>query len=206
VTGTGIVSDDGPAIVAAGNAASIVYIGAAGATVSSYTVLPTNRKYILGGGISVRDTIEDDGGNILEAWVGSYATAFAWEGAPQIIGSLAYPMLALNNGPHSFKRIYINCTASNGCLDIWDFGATNVSMDYGALQTGNGNPTDYLGMHAIFSSGGFSYRFDKMLFTTGSPGTNAESNVGFSPIPSVVFNNKGGQISQPSGNWAVTRS
>jgi hypothetical protein len=208
LTGSGIVSDDGPAIVAAANSGAIaIYIGTTGATISSYTILPQLRKYLIGGQVIVNDTIESDGAVVIQSASSSTTPAFSWESAIQFVGAPAYPLFALRNGTHTFRNVGINCTAANGCLDIWDVNVSaNFSFDNGFLQTGNGGTNDYLGMHAIFQGDGFSFRFDKMTFLTGSPGTNAQSNVGFSPIPTVVFKNTNGQLGLPTGNFAVTRS
>jgi len=78
-------------------------------------------------------------------------------------------------------------------------------MESSVLSTSTG-PADYLGMHAIFQNDGFSFRFNKMLFSTGSPGTNSNSNVGFSPVPTIVFKNMNGNPGLPTGNFAVTQS
>lgn len=208
LTGAGIVSDDGPAWVAAASSANAVYIPSSGSTISSYTVLPgRGAKYYLGGGVTLRDTLEDDGGNSFQSWSSSSPGAFSWEGTPCLLGTLAYPVIAMRGSPHSFRHTCLASNMNNASLVLYDFGSTNVSIDYSSLQTNTlGNPYDYLGMHGLFQGCGFSFRFDKDLFITGSPGTNAESNIGFSPTPTMVFTNQNGQINCPTGNWAVTHS
>jgi len=204
LTGTGIVSDDGPAILAAITADNVVYIPSVGATISSYTALPNGGKLLLNGTLSLNDTLSIHG-NTIEGLLTPNQPAFSWEGTAPINGS-AYPMLTAQFGATVLKRVTVNCTASNGCLDYYDNGSTEDSFDYVNWSTGSGTTSDYLGMHALFNSCGFSYRFDKNLFSTGSPGTNLQSNVGFSPIPSVLFQNQNGQAACPSGNFGVTRS
>src|SRR5712691_764532 len=212
LTGATIVSDDGPALVAAcASFGAPCYVPAVGARVSSYTILPTFSKMILAGSITTDDTIEFRGGEIVEGWLGASSAQFAWEGnVASFAGQKAYPQISLDGGPHVFRRVMFNCTASNGCLNVADYSSgnpvTNVTMDGSAMGTGNGTTSDYLGQHAIFQADGFSFRFDKMLFTTGSPGTNAQTSVGFSPIPTIIFKNFKGQAGAPTGNFAVTRS
>lgn len=212
ISGATARSDDGPALVAACVSFGLpCYVPASGITVNSFSNVPSNVRVLMAGSITTNDTVQFNGGEIVEGWDGGSSAAFAWEGnAPSFIGSKAYPQVNLLNGPHVFRKTTINCTAGNGCLNLTDQNATglvtNVTMDNGVMTTGNGNTTDYLGMHAIFQNGGFGFRFDKMTFLTGSPGANAAASVGLSPIPTVVFKNKDGNASFPTGNFGVTRS
>lgn len=212
LTGAGIVSDDGPALAAACTAfGPPCYVPVTGARVSSFTSIPGNSKMILAGSISTDDTIQFNGGEIVEGWLGASSAAFAWEGtAGGFIGGKAYPQITLSNGPHVFRKTTFSCTASNGCLQLTDFSSggtvTNVTMDSSVMSTGNGSSTDYLSVHAIFQADGFSFRFDKMAFLTGSPGPNNANSIGQSPIPTVVFKNTNGQAGFPTGNFSVTRS
>jgi hypothetical protein len=210
LSGVGVVSDDGPAISGVTHTGGYtVYIPPSGAIVNSYTQLNTgagqNRHFLLDGFITLNDTLETDSG-IFEGW-GTYApSAFAWEGSQGFGGSLAYPMLALT-GSTVFKNLSVFCYASNGCLNMWDVGSTNDSFDYVSFATGNGNTTDYLGQHAIFGYGSFSYRWDKCLFITGSPGANSQASIGNSPIPSLIFKESAYDRSNaPTGNFSITRS
>jgi hypothetical protein len=212
VSGVSVVSDGGPALVAACAAfGAPCYVPRAGVTVNSYTSIPGNSKMIMAGSITTNDTLQFPGGAVVEGWVGDSSVAFAWEGnAGGIVGAKAYPQAVINNGGNVFSRVSFNCTASNGCLNIYEpanSGATNASFDYATFGTGNGNTTDYLGQHAIFGSGAFSYRWDKCLFITGSPGANTGASIGNSPIPTVIFKMASGNgANAPSGNWAISRS
>jgi hypothetical protein len=212
LTGAGIVSDDGPALVAAcAQFGAPCYVPSAGARVSSYTIIPGNAKMIMAGNVTTDDTIQLNGGNVIEGWLAASSASFAWEGnAGGFGGAKAYPQITLNNGPFVFRKVAFNCTASNGCLSLTDYGSgspvSNVTMDSSVMSTGGGNTTDFLGMHAIFQADGFSFRFDKMTFLTGSPGPNNTNSIGQSPIPTIVFKNKAGAAGLPTGNFAVTRS
>ncbi len=212
LTSAGIVSDDGPALAAAcAGFGPPCYVPVTGARVSSFTSIPGNAKMMVAGQIITDDTIQFNGGEVVEGWLGGSSAAFAWEGnAGGFTGAKAYPQITLSNGPHVFRKTLFYCTASNGCLQMVDFSSgstvTNVTMDSSVMSTGNGTPSDYLGMHAIFQADGFSFRFDKMTFLTGSPGPNNTTSIGQSPIPTIVFKNTNGQAGLPTGNFAVTRS
>ncbi len=209
VTGKSIVSDDGPVLAAAcASFANPCYIPlSAGARVSSYTQIPHNARMIVAGGVTLDDTIELAGSVKIEGWTGPSQASFAWEGNGAGFGSTkAYPLFVLAGVQPIFSHVDINCQAANGCLGIYDTGVTNFTMDNSVIASGGGNTTDYLGMHAIFQGHGFSFRFDKDTFSTGSPGANTGASVGFSPIPTVVFKNQGGAAGFPTANWAITRS
>ncbi len=208
LTGATVVSDDGPVLAAAcASFGNPCYIPNSVATrVSSYTQIPHNARMIVAGGVTLDDTIELGASVKVEGWTGPSQASFAWEGnGTNFGGTKAYPFFVLAVVQPIFSHIDINCQASNGCLDFYDTGVTNLTMDNCVLSTGNGSSVDYLGMHAIFQGHGFSFRFDKTTFSTGSPGANTQASIGFSPMPTVVFkNDKNGNVA--TGNWAITRS
>jgi len=211
LSGITAVSDDGPALIAACAAFSACYISSAGATVNSYTVIPNGVKMLLYGSITANDTLQFGPITIVQGWGGLSSASFNWEGGAGIAGSKAYPVVDVQGAsPIVFRQTQVSCNAANGCLAIADYGGgsntSNFTMENSSLSTGGGNATDYLGMHAIFQHDGFSFRFNRMLFSTGSPGANANTNVGFSPVPTIVFKNQNGQGNLPTGNFAVTQS
>ncbi len=208
VTGNSIVSDDGPVLKAAcASFSNPCYVSTGGARISSYTLIPHNASIIMAGSVTLDDTLELGAQVKVEGWNVPSQNQFSWEGNnASLIGTKAYPLITLTGSAPVFRKIDINCQASNGCLDLYDTGVFNLTMDYSNLNTGNGTTSDYLGMHAIFQGDGFGFRFDKMQFSTGSPGANTQASVGNSPIPSVVFKNTGGNATLPTGNWAVTQS
>lgn len=198
-------SDDGPALIAAATSAAVVYIPTQGVVINSYTILPGARWFKLGGDISGNDTIENGTATNWESISASPQVAsFSWSTTRQIIGS-AYPQMVIKN-LNTFNRFFFACTASNGCLNTVDSQDTvNVSFDFTQFSTGNGAITDYLGMNQIFKGGGFTYRYHKCLFTTGTPGPNDNANIGNSPIPSIVFIPRSSD-NQGTGNFEVTSS
>jgi hypothetical protein len=209
----GIVSDGGPAILAAGAASQIVYIPPSGTTVNSYTLLPnafgTNRKLLVAGTVTINDTVEVNDWD-LETWGLTSPSAFAWQGVTGFSSHYAYPMVAVNAGPSIFRSFLIQCSALNGCLDIYEIpgsGAINTTFEYVTLSTGAGSDSDYLGLHGLFGFGGFSTRFDKVTFLTGSPGANSTSGIGGSFMPSFIFKlSSNNTANAPSGNFSITRS
>jgi hypothetical protein len=211
--GVGIVSDGGPAILAAGAGSQIVYIPPSGTIVNSYTLLPnafgTNRKLLVAGTITINDTVEVNDWD-LETWGLAFPGAFAWQGVTGFSSHYAYPMVAVNAGPNIFRSFLIQCSALNGCLDVYEIpgsGAINTTFEYVTLSTGAGGNSDYLGLHGLFGFGGFSTRFDKVTFLTGTPGANSTSGIGGSFMPSFIFKlSSNNSANAPSGNFSITRS
>jgi hypothetical protein len=213
LSGVGIVSDGGPSILAAGASSQIVYIPPSGTTVNSYTLLPNafgaNRKLFVAGTITTNDTVEVNDWD-LETWGLAFPGAFAWQGVTGFSGHYAYPMVAVNAGPNIFRYFLIQCSAANGCLDVYEVpgsGAINTTFEYATLSTGGGSNSDYLGLHGLFGFGGFSTRFDKVTFLTGTPGVNSTSGIGGSFMPSFIFKlSSSNTANAPSGNFSITRS
>lgn len=181
-----IQSDDGPALIAAANSATNIYIPSQGLNINSYTILPSGRHYKFGGGIQASHTIESSGASVFTYEGVGGGSAAGWGPGASIAGS-AYPQLVLGNNDN-YERIFFVCTAFNGCLNTVDsLNATEISFDYVQFSTGQGTTVDYIGMNQLFKGGGFAFRYSKVLFTTGSPGPNDNTNIGNSPIPSVQF-------------------
>jgi hypothetical protein len=214
LSGVGVVSDDGPAMIAASGAGTAaIYVPATGATINSFTELGATvghrKKLLMQGSIALNDTLSIVNWN-LESWGVIDPAAFAWQGVTGLSGSTAYPMVAINGGPNVFRYVEVGCAASNGCLDIYEVpgsGAINTTFEYSVLSTGAGSNSDYLGLHGLFGFGGFSTRFDKVTFLTGTPGVNSISGIGGSFMPSFIFKlSSSNTANAPSGNFSITRS
>lgn len=185
--GLTIRSDDGPAMVAAAIASPVSYIPASGATINSYTVLPAVKLVKVGGSITTNDTIEIGSASKLEGWSSTSAQSFSSGSFPNIQGATAYPQLVFNTSAR-LNKVHLQCTAANGCLSGLDtVDAVGLGFDDVDLVSSAGNLTDYLGMNLIFQGGSFNYRFKNVLFTSGTPGANDTTNVGNSPIPTVLL-------------------
>lgn len=196
-----ILSDDGPALIAAANSSKAVYIPTQGITINSYTVAPGNKDYRLTANITANDTIESGSANTWESVSAGNPTSFSWSSVNGISGT-AYPQMVLG-ATNNTNRFSFVCSASNGCLNTVDsMDAVNLSFDYTQFSTGNGNLTDYIGMNQLFMGGSFGFRWNKCILTTGTPGANDNTNIGNSPIPSVVFMPRVSD-SQGTGNFSI---
>lgn len=187
VTGAAIASDDSQPLILASASSPRVLVPVGGITLNSYTLIPssTNVYITLNGDIASNDTLEFQGGAIVESSAAGNVISFGLHSGRSIVGT-AFPQL-VTNAAFNLNRVLVNCPAANGCLNEYNFQGTNISYDYSDFSTGNGNTTDYLGMNMIIATGGFSYRFHKSTFQTGTPGPNNNSNIGESPIPSVLL-------------------
>lgn len=192
LSGVAIESDDGPALKAAASTTNggSIYIPTAGIVINSYTQLNQqffNYNLNMAGGITLNDTLEFDGSVRATGSNNLGASAFAWLG-PSSFSGTAYPLVNSESNANNFYNVAFNCLALNGCLDYYaDSGNINDTFDYVYWATGSGQTSDCIGQHAIFATGGFSFRFNKNTFETGPCGPNNEASVGLSPIPSVVF-------------------
>jgi hypothetical protein len=201
-------SDDGPALRAAISAArgyAPVQVSFP-LTINSYTQLDPaviNFKLNLMSNITVNDTLEFSDGATVTGLTAPPGTAFAWSGTPQISGT-AYPLIATFGNSDLFQYVALVSNVQNGYLTFYAPGTVNDSFDYVIFSGGEGLNNDYIGMLAVFQSGGFSYRFNKDLFTTSAAGGTSESFIGYSPLPSVAFLTR--SDGTPTGNWTIEHS
>jgi len=201
-------SDDGPALRAAVSAArgSAPVQVSFPLTINSYTQLNPaviNFKLNLMSNITANDTLEFSDGATVTGMTAPPGTAFAWSGAPQISGT-AYPLIATFGNSDLFQYVALVSNVQNGYLTFYAPGTINDSFDYVTFSGGEGSNNDYTGMLAVFQSGGFSYRFNKDLFTTSAAGGTSESFIGYSPLPSVAFLTRADGT--PTGNWTIEHS
>ena len=208
-----IVSDDGPAILAACGTGQTCYIPTAGARINSYTALPGTVKFLMGGNIQLSNSIEFSSSSTIDCARSGSNTSFAWIGcAAAFQGGTAYPVISVTGNSVSFTHFSVLSGAQNGALLMADYAdngvggpLTNLTIDYSTMVTST-SAVDYLGQQMIWQSDGFGFRFDKNAFLTGSPGTNANTSIGNSPVPSIIFKNQLGVGAAPTGNFAFTRS
>ncbi len=212
LSGTSIKSDDGPALKAAASVTNggEIYIPPSGIVINSFTQL--NRPFFsytlsMAGDITLNDTLEFVGSARATGTNNPPRGAFEWLGGSSFVGT-AYPLVTTDSGPNHFDNVIFNCTALNGCLDfaaVVDDSNINDSFEYVYWSSGAGQTSDCIGQHAIFATGGFSFRFKFNTFATSPCGPNAESSVGLSPIPSVVFTPRLDD-NTPTGNFVVESS
>jgi hypothetical protein len=205
-----IKSDDGPALKAAGLVTNggAVYIPPAGITINSYTQLKLYQVSLqMAGSIRLNDTLEAQGSLQAIGTNNPPPSAFTWSGYSAFNGA-AYPLLNTIGGANHFYNIGFICPSLNGCLNyaaVVDDSNINDTFDYVYWATGAGQTNDCIGQHAIFATGGFSFRFNKNTFATSPCGANSEASVGLSPIPSFVFMPRIDD-NTPTGNWVVEHS
>jgi hypothetical protein len=212
VRGAEIKSDDGPALKAAASVTNggAVYVPPSGIVINSYTQL--NRPFFsynlsMAGDITLNDTLEFLGPVRASGTNNPPRGAFGWLGGSSFIGT-AYPLVTTDSGPNHFDNIIFNCTALNGCLDfaaVVDDSNIDDTFEYVYWSTGGAQTSDCIGQHAIFATGGFSFRFKFNTFGTSPCGPNSESSVGSSPVPSVVFTPRLDD-NTPTGNFIVESS
>jgi hypothetical protein len=212
MSGTTIKSDDGPALKAAASVTNggAVYIPPSGIVINSYTQLDKpffSYNLSMAGDITLNDTLEFLGSVRATGTSNPPRGAFEWLGGSSFVGT-AYPLVTTDSGPNHFDNVIFNCTALNGCLDfaaVVDDSNINDSFEYVYWSSGAGQTSDCIGQHAIFATGGFSFRFKFNTFATSPCGPNSESSVGLSPIPSVVFTPRLDD-NTPTGNFIVESS
>jgi hypothetical protein len=177
-------------------------------TINSYCQLDTadfGYHLNLNGPITANDTLEFDGGVTINGVSAPPPPAFAWSGAAQISGA-AYPLIVTTGGANLFRNVTVGMNAQNGYLGLYrpPNGGANDSFDYVYFVGGEGQSNDYIGMLAVFETGGFSFRFNKCLFETSAAGGESETFIGYSPLPSVAFRTRpDGTL---TGNWTVEHS
>jgi hypothetical protein len=202
-------SDDGPALQAAAFVTNggKVYIPSEGIVLNSYTQLH-HQFYTynleMGGNITLNDTLDVDAGASVAGSTSPPSMSFNWADTPKFIGA-AYPLINTGSGPHHFERIGFYCTALNGCLDYTALvpdSNINDTFEFVNWATGAGQTSDCIGQHAIFATGGFSFRFRFNTFATSPCGPNSETSVGQSPIPSIVFTPRLSD-NTPTGNVGI---
>jgi hypothetical protein len=212
LSGVAAKSDDGPALVAAASVANQngypMQISSP-LTINSYTQLNRTAygyKINLLSSIQTNDTLEFGGNTTITGISAPPPAAFAWEGTSAITGP-AYPLITHDSGSNLFQHVALVAQAQNGYLLLGEIARdsnVNDSFDYVTFHGGEGQSNDYIGMLAIFQTGGFSFRFNKCLFTTGAAGGITESYIGYSPLPSVVFLTR--SDGTPTGNWIIEHS
>lgn len=217
--GNGIVSDDGPALVAAATAASLgagitaaVFIPTASINVNSYTnlcpigeakILINGTYMVLNNTLACAQEIEGMGGGANPQFSLSYY--------PVVTGT-GYPLLYIPRFGAHYKNVAIYPLVYNGGLGLYSVTPVNNTFDDIYWTSSPFNPaTDYIGQSAIFNSSvgatAFYNLFNRNVFTSGY-NTGAIYG-GASPVPTVTFTSEGGCTSNSGvflrDGWFVLR-
>ena len=206
VSGNGMVSDAGPALLAAANAATLagsysltpVYVPAVAANAGIYQVnsyvdfcsLPGTHgvKLLLNGvGLSTTNTL-GCATNIEGYGLSNQSPAFGFFNQPAIQGT-GFPLVfnPFSNIPTHFKNIRVASQVSNGGLGAYLVNPINSTFEDVYWSDTNGGCSDSIGMMLIMNgigSGGFYQVFTRNIFAGGA---GQFCNIGASPYNTVVF-------------------
>jgi hypothetical protein len=202
VTNNGIVSDAGPAIVAAGQASqgsfnpvSEIFIPnvqtpAAGWQVNSYTdlsFLTRGAQIALNAETLTLNNTLANVGRIRGIGSGGII-GFSWGTMVSVTGN-GYPLLYAVT---QIRDVAVSVNVNNGGLGMFYPNATNTSYDHtywSSCGAGCAGTTDYIGQSIVFQtvgsgSTGFQNNFNYATFSGGQGGADFP---GSSPVPTVVF-------------------
>ena len=206
VSGNGMVSDVGPALLAAANAATLagsysltpVYVPAVAANAGVYQVnsyvdfcsLPGTHgvKLLLNGvGLSTTNTL-GCATNIEGYGLSNQSPAFEFLNQPAIQGT-GFPLVfnPYSNIPTHFKNIRVASQVSNGGLGAYLVNPINSTFEDVYWSDTNGGCNDSIGMMLIMNgigSGGFYQVFTRNIFAGGA---GRFCNIGASPYNTLIF-------------------
>jgi len=225
VSGNTIVSDAGPAIVAAATAAtssaagtiSNVLIpnpnGLVSWQINSYTNLYGKNAAILINGANLQVNQPIDNAASIVGIGGGSVQGFGWANSPKITGQ-AFPVIAQTGGAGTvpiLKNLSISAGQSNGGLAVYLSTPTNIDWDTVALSSSPGSTSDCIGQAVVIQniSTGFFWNINKFLFSGGACEVRGTQYTGDSPVP--FFTSTGGSAGGAGGGiylkqgWFVNR-
>lgn len=198
VSGNGIVSDVGPAIIAAADAAvakpsgktSSIFIPNTGIAwvVNSYTNLYNkSAPIILNGSTLVPNQPIDNAAAIIGTGNGG-VSQFGWSPGPTVGAGIGYPILA-NTGASAtrpvLKNVSIYPNQSNGGLAIYLNTPVDIDWDTVFIGSSADSRTDCIGQGVVIQSfsTGFYWNINKFTFGNGYCGVGGTEYSGDSPVP-----------------------
>jgi hypothetical protein len=170
--------DDGPAILAAANAAHTagvtLYIPSGRGNfypVNSFLVLPTGLNIKQSGALSLYETIElQSNTNWFGDWSNHGEPQFGFVGTAGVYIYTANPgIYAYGNGIDTAYMSWESVGTNGGTLWVMQ-DVVNAEWDYSNFVANNGGSSDYLSTNIVFrstSTGGNNYHFRKTLFSGG---------------------------------------
>jgi hypothetical protein len=197
VSGAAAVHDDGPAFVAAYQAATTtptegtVHVPTTatgtGFVINSYTNLGSISTTLLQQNpVTCNDTIATPGGATWTGFLGggspSLSGGFSWEGAQQLLVGTAFPCIAANSSSGNFNYLAFTAQNDNGLMmTVSPGGGFNFTVSNSSFS--RAGTTDTVGM-AIVGYGATKQSFSHDLFSI-----NDTSTFGSYPTPMVYYRN-----------------
>jgi hypothetical protein len=195
--GNAIVSDVGPAIIAAAIAAaapgmgtlSNVFIPNVGMNweINSYTNLyKKNASIVVNGSNLIFNQPVDNAAAIIGTGSGS-VQSFGWSPSPKITG-IGYPLVVNSGGAGTvpiLKNLDIVPGQSNGGLAIYLSTPTNIDWDTIFLNSSPGSTSDCIGQAVVIQNinTGFFWNINKFTFAGGACEVDGTQYTGDSPVP-----------------------
>jgi len=215
-----IVSDAGPALIAAAAAAkpsgslsaSAVYIPTLRfiPQINSYTdfsSLSYAVRLTLGGWLQLNNTLANVAYLETEN-VGANSPSFGFFNVPPLYSAGAYPALYYANGGGYLHNVYLYGNLGNGYLGIYSIDPVNWTAD--GLQIGmSGSTSDCTGLAALYTTigNGVVGFFTTLNRTLLSSGVCNGAKVGTSPFPNVIMTtNTASGGNSPISSFSLTQA
>jgi hypothetical protein len=197
--------------IAGGNVGAKLYIPTGAFYLAGHFIVPTSYvgyRIQENGSLVLADTFDANGQTL--SWYGDAAhtaSQFQWESTASVGGnSGGNPMIyGLGSYSHIEHMTFSDYGGNQGVIFVQDL--INLSMDYVTMSEAN-----YPMAQMFMERGDFGFKFHKMAFMGSQYPNNAESSIGYTFLPGVVFKARVDGTSTAVGDfnfdssWFVGRS